>query len=103
MRRGSLGAELRPARRLHELAPAPIEAALVVLARRARDHLVDGAGQRESVILEAARLATEPHLVVVGVAAGDGGAARGWGVVSVFHVVLLGPTPPPPVADVIMP
>src|SRR6185369_2375703 len=99
--RRSPGPEILPASGLHELAPARVEAALVVLARRT-GHDADPAGELEAVVLEAVRRAAQAHLVVVGILAGDGAAAGGVRVVPVLHVVLLGQARRARVADVVV-
>src|SRR5215813_837552 len=81
--------DLGPALRFHQLAPPRVEATLVVLACGVR-HDADQAGQPEAVILELARGAAEPHLVVVRMLARDSAAAGRVRVVPVLHVILLG-------------
>src|SRR2546426_7355893 len=88
--RRSRRVQLRPALGAHELAPAPVEAALVALAGIGLRHVADGARELEPVVLERARGAAESHLVAVGILAGAGATAPPCGVVPVLHVVLLG-------------
>src|SRR5439155_3371401 len=78
--------ELVPARCFHELAPAPIEAALVVLARVGHGHVGDRARQRQAMVLEGARRAAQAHLVVIRMLVRDGAAAGLVSVVPVLHV-----------------
>src|SRR5207247_11224422 len=86
----------------HGRAPAPGEAALVALAGVGLRHVADRARELEPVVLERARGAPEPHLVVVGILPGDGPAARLVGVVPVLHVVLLGEPGRTGIADVVV-
>src|SRR4030095_8678552 len=97
----SPGPQILPASGFHELAPARVEAALVVLARRT-GHDADPAGELEAVVLEAVRRAAQAHLVVVGILAGDGAAAGRVCVVPVLHVVLLGQARRARIADVVV-
>src|SRR5262249_45815417 len=91
-----------PAGRLHELPPAPVVAALVVLAGVGDGHVGDGARQRQAVVLERARGAPQAHLVVIRMLPRDRPAAGLVGVVPVLHVVLLGESRRPGISDVVM-
>src|SRR5262245_58785356 len=84
----STAREILPALGFHELLPAAVEAALVLLARAGLGHIADQARELEAVVLEVGDLAPPTHLVVVRVSPRDGASARGVRVVPVLHVVL---------------
>src|SRR5262249_61085623 len=91
-----------PAGRLHELPPAPVIAALVVLAGVGDGDVGDGARQLQAVVLEGARRAPQAHFVIIRMLPRDRPAARLVGVVPVLHVVLLGEPRRPGIPDVVM-
>src|SRR5579871_2462238 len=77
----AFGVDVAPASSVHELRPAAVKTALILLRR-------DFAHKARR---ELARLAdTEAHLVVVWIAAGDRAGAGLGGIAPVLHVVLLG-------------
>src|SRR5260370_4102894 len=91
-----------PAVGFHELGPAPVEVAQIVLAGFCLADVHDRPGNTQPLPFIFLGLEAETLLVAVGVAPRDRPAAGGMRVVPVFHVVLLGHAGGAGIADVVI-